>query len=72
MQPANFEQELKELAGEAIGWIPLEDRTYLHLGHADATVVMVMGVPDADWVGATVLQQDRAAPWQGKLLAHLS
>jgi hypothetical protein len=55
MQPANFEQELKELAGEAIGWIPLEDRTYLHLGDADATVVMVTGVPDADLADMTVL-----------------
>ena len=55
MQPAHFEQELKELAGEAIGWIPLEDRAYLHLGLADATVVVVTGVPDADLAEMTVL-----------------
>ena len=44
----NIEQELKEIASESIGWIPLEDRVYLHTGHADATVVVVTGVPDAD------------------------
>jgi hypothetical protein len=46
MQPS-FEQELQELAGEAIGWIPLEDRAYLHVGDAEATVVVVTGVPYA-------------------------
>jgi hypothetical protein len=55
MQPVNFEQELEEIAGESIGWIPLEDRAYLHLGDADATVVMVTGVPDADMADMTVL-----------------
>ena len=44
----NIEQELKELASESIGWIPLEDRASLHLGDADATVVVVTGVPDAE------------------------
>jgi hypothetical protein len=55
MQPANFDIELKELAGEAIGWIALEDRAYLHLGDADATVVLVTGVPDADLAHLWVL-----------------
>ena len=55
MQPANFDIELKELAGESIGWIPLEDRAYLHLGDADATVVLVTGVPDADLAHLWVL-----------------
>jgi len=55
MQPANFDIELKELAGESIGWIPLEDRAYLHLGDSDATVVLVTGVPDADLAHLWVL-----------------
>ena len=40
----NFYQESKELAGEAIGWLPLEDRAYLHEGNAEAAVVVVTGV----------------------------
>jgi hypothetical protein len=31
-----------------MGLIPLEHRAYLHRGDADATVVVVTGVPDAD------------------------
>ena len=55
MQPANLDQELKELAGEAMGWILLEHRAYLHPGDADATVVVVTGVPDADLAHLWVL-----------------
>jgi hypothetical protein len=55
MQPANFDRELKELAGEAMGWIALEHNAYLHVGDADATVVVVTGVPDADLAHLTVL-----------------
>jgi hypothetical protein len=55
MQPVNLDQELKELAGESMGWIPLEDRAYLHTGHADATVVVVTVVPNADLAHLWVL-----------------
>ena len=55
MRRANLDQELEELAGEAIGWIPFDDRAYLHPGHADATVVVVTGVPDADLAHLWVL-----------------
>jgi hypothetical protein len=51
----NFEQELTEIAGESIGWIPLEGRAYLHWGDADATVVLVTGVPNAGLAHLTVL-----------------
>jgi hypothetical protein len=51
----NFDQELKELAAESMGWIPLDDRAYLHPGDADATVVVVTGVPDADLAHLWVL-----------------
>jgi hypothetical protein len=52
----NIEQELKEIASESIGWLPLEDRAYLHLssegkeGH-----VVITGVPDAGLDGENVL-----------------
>jgi hypothetical protein len=48
MQPANFDQELEEIAGEYVGWIPLDERAYLHAGNAEARVFAVTGVPDAD------------------------
>jgi hypothetical protein len=38
-----------------MGWIPLADRFYLHVGDAEATVVVVTGVPDADWANLWVL-----------------
>ena len=47
----NFEQELKELAAESIGWLPLKDGAYLHVsseGKDDR--VVITGVPDA-WMG---------------------
>jgi hypothetical protein len=56
MQPANFEHEQIELAGEAIGWIPLEGRAYLHLsseGRQDH--VVITGLPDAGLDGENVL-----------------
>ena len=56
MQRADLDQELEELAGEAIGWIPLEDRAYLHLnseGRQDR--VVITGLPDAGMDGENVL-----------------
>ena len=49
MQPV--ELELQEIAGESIGWIPLEDRAYLHLG--DAKVVVVTGMRGAELADRT-------------------
>ena len=52
----NIEQELKEIASESIGWLPLEDRAYLHLssdGKEDG--VVITGVPDAGMDGENVL-----------------
>ena len=52
----NFEQELKEIASESIGWLPLEDRAYLHLsseGKEDR--VVITGLPDVGMDGENVL-----------------
>jgi len=52
----NIELELKELASESIGWLPLENGAYLHLssdGKEDR--VVVTGVPDAGLDGENVL-----------------
>ena len=52
----NFEQELKELAAESIGWLPLENGAYLHVsseGKEDR--VVITGLPDARLDGENVL-----------------
>jgi len=52
----NLEQELKEIAAESIGWLPLEDRAYLHVsseGKEDR--VVITGVPDVGMDGENVL-----------------
>lgn len=56
----DLQVELAELAaieGEAIGWLPLGDGTYLHVGDPDEeeTVITVVGVPDAGMAGMNVL-----------------
>ncbi|WP_310609685.1 hypothetical protein [Limnohabitans sp.] len=51
-----LEQELKELAAESIGWLPLENGAYLHVsseGKEDR--VVITGQPDAGLDGENVL-----------------
>ena len=52
----NIELELKEIASESIGWLPLESGAYLHVsseGKEDR--VVVTGVPDVGMDGENVL-----------------
>jgi hypothetical protein len=49
---ADFQRELALLEAESMGWTPLEQGVYLHVGDANATEVLVVGVPEA---GAAVL-----------------
>ena len=50
----NLREELAELAvieAESIGWLPLSDGAYLHVGDPEALVVEVVGGPrDGDAV----------------------
>jgi hypothetical protein len=39
--------ELAQIQAESIGWIPLGEGTYLHVADEEATVVLVVGVPQA-------------------------
>jgi hypothetical protein len=48
----NLSRELALLEAESLGWTPLEQGVYLHVGNAKATEVLVVGVPEA---GAAVL-----------------
>ena len=49
---ADFWAELSQIQAESIGWIPLDQAAYLHIGDENATEVLVVGVPQA---GAAVL-----------------
>lgn len=54
----DLQAELSELAAieaESIGWQPLGDNAYLHVGDPDALVTDVVGVPDASMAGVNVL-----------------
>ena len=58
MAPVNYDidllRELAEIEIESMGWIPLEEGNYLHLGSEDG-VVDIVGLPDAGMAGANVL-----------------
>lgn len=50
-------QELAAIEAEAIGWQPLEERAYLHVGKPgrEDPVITVVGIPDASMAGMNVL-----------------
>lgn len=48
-------QFLAEVAAESIGWLPIEDGAYLHVGDPEVFVIDVVGVPDAGMAGLNVL-----------------
>lgn len=48
-------QGLAEITAESMGWLPLDEGTYLHLGNEDGGVIVVVGVPDGGRVGENVL-----------------
>jgi hypothetical protein len=48
-------QFLVEVAAESIGWLPLEDAAYLHVGDPEALVIEVVGLPGAGMAGMNVL-----------------
>ena len=46
--------ELAEIEVESMGWIPLEERAYLHVGTEDG-VVEIVGLADAGMADSNVL-----------------
>ena len=50
----DFWAELAQIQAESIGWIPLDEGVYLHVG-SDAPVIQVVGVVKEDMVGSNVL-----------------
>jgi hypothetical protein len=54
----DLQAELNELAAikaESIGWLPLGEVAYLHVGDPEGDVITVVGVPDAAMAGMNVL-----------------
>ena len=49
---ADYWTELSQIQAESIGWMPLQQGVYLHIGDENATEVLVVGVPQP---GAAVL-----------------
>ena len=51
---ADFLRGLAEIEAEYMGWLPLDDGAYLHVGSEDG-VVEIVGLADAGMAGANVL-----------------
>ena len=51
---ADFWDELSQIQAESIGWIPLDEAAYLHLG-SDTLVIEVVGIAKPEMQGSSVL-----------------
>ena len=51
---ADFWAELAQIQAESIGWIPLDEAAYLHLG-SDTSVIEVVGIAKPDMQGSNIL-----------------
>jgi hypothetical protein len=49
-----FWAELAQIQAESIGWIPLYEGAYLHVG-SDESVIQVVGIAKAEMAGSNVL-----------------
>ena len=51
------QQELANIEAESIGWLPLVDGAYLHVGkpEEEEVVITVVGVPEVGMAGVNVL-----------------
>ena len=50
----DFQAELAQIQAESIGWIPLDEGAYLHVG-SDAPVILVVGMAKEEMAGGNVL-----------------
>jgi hypothetical protein len=50
----DFWAELAQIQTESIGWIPLDEGAYLHIG-SDEPVIQVVGIAKAEMVSSNVL-----------------
>ncbi len=50
----DFWSELAQIQAESIGWIPLDEGAYLHMG-SDEPVIQVVGMVKEEMAGSNVL-----------------
>ncbi len=50
----DFWLELAQIQAESIGWIPLEEGAYLHLG-SDSPIIKVVGIAKEEMADSNVL-----------------
>jgi hypothetical protein len=50
----DFWAELAQIQTESIGWIPLDEGAYLHIG-SDEPVIQVVGIAKAEMAASNVL-----------------
>ena len=50
----DFSQELAQIQAESIGWIPLDEGAYLHIG-SDEPVIQVVGIAKEEMAASNVL-----------------
>lgn len=48
-------QRMAEIAAESMGWRPLDEGAYLHLGNDDPGVIVVVGVTESSMADENVL-----------------
>ena len=55
--PDELKAELAAIEAESIGWLPLGDGAYLHVGEPEEeeVVITVVGVPEVGMAGVNVL-----------------
>ena len=51
---AEFWAELAQIQAESIGWIPLDEAAYLHIG-SETSIIEVVGIAKSDMQGTSVL-----------------
>ena len=54
----DLQAEMAELATievESLGWFPLGESVYLHVGDPEGDVITVVGIPEAGMAGMNVL-----------------
>ena len=52
---AAFLLEREQIAVECMGWLPLDDSVYLHVGNTESDVVEIVGLVNVGIVGSNVL-----------------
>ena len=52
---SDFWLDLAKIQAQFIGWIPLDEGVYLHVGSDETEIIEVVGIPTAEMQGLTIL-----------------